>query len=176
MNKFLYTRLIQNMEDFYPPIQSVGMNTAKTSNFANTLNSQVGILSLTTAATLSVASSGSLVLFASATGFTVTLPAPDIGVFYNFAVANAPSSGTHSVITDAATTFLQGGVLVATGVSSTATFVADGSTAVAIRMNGTTTAGSIPSFFTVTCISATKWQISGTLTSSGVGVTPFKTS
>lgn len=135
------------------------------------------IISLAAARTLTVKESGALVLLDAAAGFTVTLPPPTVGAFFEFMTTVTVTSGTSKVITDAATTFLLGEVLTyTTATASPAGFAFNGSTHVAIGMNGTTTGGIIGTRFKVEALSSTVWAITGVVVGSGTIATPAATS
>lgn len=128
--------------------------------------------------TLKAEESGALCLFDRAAGIVYTLPAPAVGLTFEFLVTVAVTSNAHKVITDAATTFLLGGVIMGdvTVAQSGDYFEADGSTHVAISAAGTTTGGLLGERYVVTCISATQWVIHGVCHGAGTLATPFATS
>lgn len=128
--------------------------------------------------TLSIEESGSVVFLNRAAGITVTLPTPQAGVTYEFYVGTSVTSNAYKVITDAGTTFLVGSVTnVDTDTSNAvAAFTADGTAHVALNMNGTTTGGLRGSYFKFTCISPTRWLVTGTNLGSGIVATPFANS
>lgn len=180
--------MAQYIEDFLPPIQSAGLNTlenvsiggtlAVTGNatFSGSVAGLVPVVTASSATTLTVAQSGSTVVYNSTTGVLVTLPAPTAGLQYDFVVAKTPASASHGIITNAGTVFLAGGITIVPSAGGTsATFVADGTTHIAMRMNGTTTGGSVPTQFRATCISSTQWMITGQTSGSGALATPFNT-
>ena len=128
--------------------------------------------------TLKEAESGALVLYDSAAGHVFTLPAPVVGTEFEFLVVTAVTSNAHKVITDAATTFLIGGVIMGdvTVATSGDYFEADGSTHVALSAAGSTTGGLLGERYKVTCISSTQWAIEGVCHGAGTLATPFATS
>jgi hypothetical protein len=127
--------------------------------------------------TLVAKESDALCLFDRAAGVVYTLPAPVIGMQFTFAVTVSRTSNAHKIITDAATTFLVGSMLLAnTGATTGQGFAADGTTIRAVSSNGTTTGGLIGDRYTVTCISSTQWLVEGTMTQTGTAATPFATS
>lgn len=131
------------------------------------------------AATVSLTAkqSGALCLFDSAAGIVYTLPAPVVGMFYDFLVTVSVTSNAHKVITDAATTFLVGAVTMVTiATASPAGFSANGTTIRSLSAAGTTTGGLIGETYRVTAISSTQWGINGVTVGSGTIVTPFATS
>lgn len=122
--------------------------------------------------------SGALCLFDVATGIVYTLPSPVEGMQFEFLVTVAVTSNAHKVITDAATTFMVGGVIMGdvTVATSGDYFEADGTTHVAISAAGTTTGGLLGERYVLTCISATQWAIHGVCHGAGTLATPFATS
>ena len=128
---------------------------------------------LGTTRTLTAAESGSLVLFDTAAGLVVTLPAPVAGMVFEFSVT-IDGTGSYSIDTDAATTFLNGAI---TGVSTTAggadTFEADGSSIVSCDFDSTTTGEHIGTYAKFVAISSTVWAVSGTAAGTGTMATPF---
>lgn len=182
----------QLMEQFFPPIQSDGLNTNTTVTFggalsvastANFLQRSVPVDSTNgTSPTLTSLQSGSVVLLDSATGSNVRLPAPVKGIFFDFVISTAATTGSHGIVTDAGTTFLLGSALstgtgpAATGASTVATFFADGAATTAMRM-GQSSNASAGTFVHVAAISSTKWVVSGNMVSGTAPstVSPFKT-
>lgn len=136
------------------------------------------------AATLTAAQSGSLCLWPAAAGFTYTLPAPVVGLWFEFANVITNTSVVCKIITDASTTFLLGSVytaVIATTPGATPgpkAFAFDGSSHVACNMGGTdTTMGGVTgSRIRVECITATQWLISGNIIAAGTIATPAGTS
>ena len=122
--------------------------------------------------------SGALCLFDRAAGVVYTLPAPVVGMQFDFEVSVAVTSNAHKVITDAATTFLLGGVVSGnlTVAASGDVFQANGTTHVAISQNGTDTGGLIGGRLSFTAISSTQWMVSGINVGSGTNADPFATS
>lgn len=142
---------------------------------------------LTGAQTLTTAQSGALCLFNSATGYTFTLPAitaNDIGTWFEFLVTTTNTATADKIITDAATTFLKGEVLVYVDNTTPAAnpgpkgFSFNGTTHVACTMGGAdTTAGGVAGTrVRVEAISTTIWSITGTIVAAGTIVTPAATS
>lgn len=127
--------------------------------------------------TLAPDESGAVARFDVATGVVYTLPPPQIGMTFDFVVTVSVTSNAHKIITDAATTFLVGAVVMGSiATASPGGFSANGTTIRALSANGTTTGGLIGETYRVTCISATQWQISGVCIGSGTLATPFATS
>lgn len=177
----------QPIEEFIPGINTNGLYTNTAGNLlgsSNTINNPVftgtrsggvsSILNETTNAVLTATQSSSTILFNSTTGVRVTLPAPVIGLSYEFIVAQTPSAGTHGIQTNSSgTVFLQGALLMAPAAGTVATFTANGTSNFDIGMNGTTTGGIQGSEFRAVCVSATQWEIYGTVFGSGALATPI---
>lgn len=125
---------------------------------------------------LTTAQSGSVITFNRLAGSTVTLPTPAIGLSYTFIVGTVNTSSAYKVITSAGTVFI-GGTMIINKAGVVTAYVADGSTDISVNLNGTTTGGlTIGDQFTLTCVTATEWSCTGTLTASGTLATPFATS
>lgn len=130
-----------------------------------------------TATTLTTGQSGALCLFGTAAGQAYTLPAitaHDTGMQFEF-FANITGTGTYSVTTDAATTFIVGAVdssstAVAEGGDS---FVADGTADLNYTADSDLTGRLVGTHLFFTAISTTQWTISGTLFGVGTLATPF---
>lgn len=135
------------------------------------------IISLTSATTLTAKQAGALVLWDAAAGFTITLPAPVLGMDFEVGVATSVTSSNHKIITNASTVFLLGEVLMfTTATASPAGFAFDGSSHIACTMNGTTTGGLLGTLLRFRCISTTEWFITGVILGSGTIATPAATS
>lgn len=155
----------------------VWQNTGTTAVPVWTQLASGGVIASGATLTLLQTQTGATILLNTAGGTTVTLPAPKVGLKFTFIASVTASGGSLKVITDAASTFLLGMVVVAEASAATALgALADGTTIVAITMNGTTTGGIKGTRFTVECISATVWEISGLVAGSGSLSTPFATS
>lgn len=127
--------------------------------------------------TLNANESGNSIMFDRAAGIVITLPVPVIGTTYRFISTVAVTSNSYKVITDSASTFMQGQITtVKTSDGTSLRSFADGTTTRAITSNGTTTGGLIAGDFTVLAVSTTEWQISGTVLASGTIATPLATS
>lgn len=128
--------------------------------------------------TLTAAQSGSVALFDRAAGIVYTLPSPAVGLYYDFQVLTTITSNAAKVITSAGTVLLTGSLInIDTDTSNAvAAWTGDGSTHVSVSMNGTTTGGVAGTFMRFTCISATRWMVSGVIEGSGAVATPFATS
>lgn len=121
--------------------------------------------------------SGATCLFDRAAGVVYTLPAPVIGMEFEFITTVSVTSNSHKIITDAATTFLLGNVSGNTGTAGAGnSFAFNGSTHVACTSNGSTTGGLIGSRIKVRALSSTQWLIEGLIVGSGVLATPAATS
>lgn len=128
-------------------------------------------------ATLTAQQSNAICLFDSAAGVIYTLPAPVVGMTFEFATTVTITSGAAKVITDATTTFLLGAVSLVNDAATTAeSFLANGTTHRAVSSNGTTTGGVAGDRYRVTCISATVWLLEGVIINSGTAATPIATS
>lgn len=128
--------------------------------------------------TLLAEESGALCLNDRAAGIVWTLPTPQVGLTFEFLASVAVTSNAYKVITDAATTFLKGGVIMGdvTVAQSGDYFEANGTTHVAISEDGATKGGLLGDRFTVTCVSSTLWVIHGVLHGAGTLADPFATS
>jgi len=135
------------------------------------------IVTVTSNTTLTKEQSGSLVLLGVATGATLTLPAPQEGMYFDVGVTVTRTSNSYKIITDAATTFLVGAVMAgdATIATSGDVFEADGTTIVAVTIDGDTKGGFIGSTLRFICIGSTKWYVNGLVIGTGTMVTPFTT-
>lgn len=123
--------------------------------------------------------SGALCLNDVATGIVWTLPAPVEGMEFEFrCTVSRTSTNSYKVITNSASVFLLGAVMA--GDASIATsgdmFTADGSTHVALTLNGDTKGGLIGGSVKFTAISSTKWSVEGLVVGTGTMVDPFTTS
>lgn len=122
--------------------------------------------------------SGALCLFDRAAGVVYTLPTPVIGMYFDFATVVTVTSNAAKVITKTiASQFILG--ILEMGIAGSATTLAaqgNGTTHVAISMNGSTTGGVIGDSFRLTAISSTQWVASGLVSGSGSLATPYATS
>jgi len=125
--------------------------------------------------TLTAAQSGATALFDRAAGIVYTLPAPVVGLYFDFIITTTITSNSAKVITDAGTTLLQGTLI--GGVTTTPTpFYGNASTHIAVTQNGTTTGGIFGTKLRFTCVTATLWDVQGVFQASGTIATPFATS
>ena len=124
--------------------------------------------------TLLASESGALVLFDKADGIIITLPAPAIGMKFDFLVTVTGTSNAYSIDTDAATTFIGGGIQ---GNSTTAggadSFPATIASTVSCDLDSAETGWLIGGYISIVCLSATTWGISGQTSGSGTLATPF---
>ena len=129
------------------------------------------------ATTLTAKQSGALVLMDAAVGFTIVLPAPVPGMFFDFLQTVTQTSSTQKIITSGAAIFLLGEVFTyTTATASGAGFAFNGSTHVAYASNGTTTGCIIGTRLRCEALSATVWAITGSVVGSGTVLTPAATS
>ena len=128
--------------------------------------------------TVSVDDSGATFLFNRAAGIVYTLPLAVPGLVYDFVVTTSVTSNAYKVITGAGTELLIGGYTnVDTDTSNAvAVFTPNGSSHVAVSMNGTTTGGLLGTKLRFTCLSTTKWMVEGIVQGSGIVATAFATS
>ena len=127
--------------------------------------------------TLLAEESGSLIILDRAAGIALTLPAPVIGLVFDFLVAVTVTTNAYKIITDAATTFLIGQYLNVDIDSANANIVfsADGTTIISLNLAGTTKGGFLGSAFRFTCVSSTLWLVEGLNNANGTVVTAFAT-
>jgi hypothetical protein len=118
--------------------------------------------------------SGATVLFDRAAGIVFTLPAPVVGLYYDFIVTVTRTSNAHTINTNAGTVFILGTLLMArVSDGSSLNVYGDGTAHVSIASNGTTTGGVLGSQFRLTCVSDTVWEVSGIMKTVGAQSTPF---
>lgn len=118
---------------------------------------------------------GALCLFDRAAGTVYTLPPitlATVGMRFDFSTSVTITSNTAKVITDSATTFLVGDIIVS-GASTAIGATANGTTIRALSSNGLTTGGVIGGRFSCVAINATQWLVSGTVSGSGAIASPF---
>lgn len=122
--------------------------------------------------------SGALCLFDRAAGVVYTLPTPVEGMWFEFIVTVAVTSNAHKIVTNAATEFLVGKVIMGdvTVAQSGDVFTADGTTIRALSADGATKGGLLGETYKVVAISATQWAIDGVSHGAGTLATPFATS
>jgi len=134
-----------------------------------------GLAGGTTARQLKAVESGSLCLFDNAAGQIYTLPAPVKGMSFDFLVTVAGTSNAYSIDTDAATTFIGGGVAaVSTTVAEGGdSFVATISSTVSCDLDSDVTGRLVGTSLRVVALSSTTWGISGVIHGVGTLATPF---
>lgn len=129
-----------------------------------------------TTRTLLASESGALCLFNLAAGVVYTLPAigaDDIGMFFDFSVT-VTGTGSYSIDTDAATTFIGGGLLLAsTTPNETDFFPATIASTVSIDLDAVTTGEDAGGYFKMVAISTTEWTVGGIAAGLGTMTTPF---
>jgi hypothetical protein len=127
--------------------------------------------------TLTVAQSGSTVLFDRAAGIVYTLPAAtvaNIGVTYTFITTVSITSNAAEVDAASSSDLMIGAVLMDKASATTPqSFTSNGTTNYKISSNGTSTGGLKGSQFTLTCVGLNAWAISGVCYGSGTLATPF---
>jgi hypothetical protein len=165
-------------------LSSVAISGVGPGDVAPSIRGQIRQIVNSGAQTLTAAQSGALCLFNTAAGYTYTLPAPIIGLTYEFLHTVTNTSVVAKVITDSASTFLLGEVFL--GVDNTTPaagpgpkgYALNGTTHRAVNQGGadTTTGGVIGSRFRVTCVTSTQWAVEGFLIGAGTIATPVATS
>lgn len=127
---------------------------------------------------LNVNESGATCLFDRAAGIVYTLPLAVPGTYFDFAVTTTVTSNAAKIITGAGTELLIGSLVNVDTDSSNAVaaWTPNGSSHVAISMNGTTTGAVAGTKIRVTCLSATRWLVEGVIQGTGTVATPFATS
>lgn len=195
------------LEQYLPVVLEGGLNTNKAVSFGSTLqvlgSTTLAALSVTSLAnsgtstgtkaavtpsggstrTLTAANSGSINLFDNIGSITYTLPAPTVGLSYQFFWTVTQTSGAHTIITDAGTTLLQGAIGMFSGEDTTPSstlgpkmYAGNGTTHVKYTSNGTTTGGGVGTYLRFVCVDATHWYVEGQVKSpSGTIATPFST-
>jgi hypothetical protein len=135
------------------------------------------VVNVTASTTLTADQSGALVLLGVASGATVTLPAAAEGMQFTIGTTVTRTSNSYKIITASASTFLVGAVMAGDDTIATSgdVFQADGTTIVAVTMDGDTKGGFIGTTLRFTCISATKWYVEGLVIGTGTMATPFAT-
>ena len=128
--------------------------------------------------TLNENESGSVALFDRAAGIVYTLPTAKPGMVFDFMVTTTVTSNAAKVITAVGTELLIGGYTnVDTDTSNAvAAFTGNGSTHVAVSMNGTTTGAVAGTRLRFTCLSSTRWMVEGMVLGTGIVATAFATS
>lgn len=130
------------------------------------------------AVTLSVAESGSTILFDRAAGLSFTLPPAAIGLKYKFETTVDLTAAAYAVLcsTTSAGDFMVGAVNGAIeGAATGEVHFANGTTHLGISSNKTTTGGLIGGWLEFECLSASLWSVKGTLSCTATPATPFTT-
>lgn len=133
-------------------------------------------------ASLSEPDSGSLVLLDRAAGIVFTLPAAcNIGTNFEFIATTSVTSNAYKIITGAGTELLIGAYESVDTDSSNAkaTFVANGSTHIALNMtaaNSNALGGIVGTSVRFTKLTSTQWEVTGTVMTAGTPATAFATS
>lgn len=123
--------------------------------------------------TLTAAQSSSVCLFDSAAGIVYTLPAPVVGLTFDFITTVSITSNAAEVDTSSGSVFILGNVINEKTDGTVLACFANGTSTVKIASNGTTTGGLKGGRYNLTCVSATVWVISGIVEGSGTIATPF---
>lgn len=129
----------------------------------------------TTAYALKAEDSGSLCLFDAADGVIYTLPVPVVGMQFDFLITVDGTSNAYSIDTDAATTFIGGGIgaMAQTVAEGGDHFAANIASTVSCDFDSAVTGRLIGTHVQIICLSSTTWGISGTLHGEGTLATPF---
>ena len=174
--------------EIYPGLEAIDQNivslddanvfTARPDFSAGILSGDASILAAGTGHVLTAADAGKTVVFNAAAATLVKLPAPELGMVFNFVTA---VTATADHVIQAATNdhgFLGGVLFTNTTADETNAFSAavDGNNDF-ITMNGTTTGGHAGSHWRIVAVldaSAAKcWVATGTIIGSGAAITPF---
>lgn len=127
--------------------------------------------------TLTKEDSGALVLLDQADGSVITLPTPEEGVQFTFAVSTSVTSNSHIItVADTSAEFLAGGIqmMIDTAATSEGQFL-NGTSHITLTMNGSTTGGLIGTVLEFTAYSSTQWMVTGLVAGSGILATPATT-
>ena len=132
------------------------------------------ISSLDATYTLKASQSGAVVAFDRIAGVVYTLPAPEVGLYFDFAVLATVTSNAYRVNTNGAGVFVGGSLIsIDTDTSNAvAAWTANGTSHVGVSSNGTTTGGVAGTQYRLTCVSPTRWLLSGFIHGTGVVATP----
>lgn len=119
--------------------------------------------------------SGATVVLDRAVGSVMVLPSPQVGLSFNFYVLTSVTSNDYTIVTQDAK--LTGNMINVDTDTDNAVdaFLANGTTHVAINMNGTTSGGLKGTCFKITCISPDTWLVNGTNIGTGIVESPFIT-
>lgn len=117
--------------------------------------------------------SGAYCVFDRAAGIVFTLPPPVVGMYFEF-ITTVIGTGSYTIDTDAATTFIGGGII---GASATVTafdlFAANIASTVSIDLDSATTGEEVGTHLVLTALSSTTWSCNGYTAGTGTPVTPF---
>ena len=162
---------------------TVGMTalTATTGTFSGVVSGLRAVVEDGAAVVLTAAQSGGLCIFDKIDGALFTLPAPVIGLWYEFIVVASVTSNSMKVITDAGTTFIIGSVdMVDTDTTFTHTNQdANGTNHISVLMaaaSTNSTGGIKGTRFKLVCRTATTWAIEGQINHAGSVASPFSAS
>lgn len=135
------------------------------------------VVTVTSNTTLTAAQSGALVLLGVASGATLTLPAAAEGMQFDVGVSVSRTSNSYKIIT-ASGDFLLGAYMAGDAAIATSgdVFTLDGSTHVALTIDGDTKGGLIGGRLRFTAISGTQWYVEGMVVGTGTMVTAAATS
>lgn len=124
---------------------------------------------------LDTSDSGSTVFLDRLSGCIVVLPKAQQGLNFEFFVVSSVTTNDYTIVAEDAT-FTGSLINVDTDTDNAVdAFLANGSTHVAINMNGSTSGGLEGTTIKVVCISNNKWLVSGFNLGSGIVETPFIT-
>jgi hypothetical protein len=128
--------------------------------------------------TLLAKESGALCLNDVATGIVWTLPTPKEGMTFEFRTTVSRTSTNSYRVACSTGSFFLGTVAALDNVIATSgdVFTANGTTHLALVLDGDTKGGLIGGSVVITAISATQWSISGFVVGTGTMVDPFTTS
>lgn len=135
------------------------------------------VVTVTASATLTPEQSGALVLLGVASGATVTLPPAAEGMQFEVGVSVSRTSNSYKIIC-ASGDFLLGAYMAgdATIATSGDVFTLDGSTHVALTIDGDTKGGLVGGALRFTAISDTQWYVDGLVVGTGTMATAAATS
>ena len=158
-------------------VDSIALNTSATLNQVLTVDNVLATDGLT------AAESGKTFVFNDADGAVLTLPDSGagtiVGTYYDFVIGVTATSNAHKVVCTDTTNEKMHGVLHTSDIDTADASIGFAAAAAdsfsAISSNGTTS-GAQGSAYRVTCIGVDKWQVSGTMISTGTVITPFATS
>jgi hypothetical protein len=147
-----------------------GAWSAIANNYTRTVDSNAATL------TLGQGDNGSTVLMNRAAGTVVTLPAATDalkGWSATFVYKTTITSNSGTVQGASSADLFVGSLSLIKSGAAGSTFAANGSSDYKVASNGTTTGGIAGGVFTVTCLGANSWLVTGNLQASGTVATPF---